>query len=199
VQAPFDGSTEPCRSPRILADQSLRVAWQEGPDDDGIWWTEISYVLRPEILPDEAVFTDGDSTFVAASGHSPEIAATSEGFAIAWRSAEGFGFTRFDSAGREICLTEVDFGNGRYDPDDGISLVDTAAGTIVFATDIDAPQAELFRFNGDCEQDAAATPIATAIDQPMSPALAYSSLGVAAAWVDSDEGFTRVFGPALCD
>ena len=139
------------------------------------------------------------ATLLGEGGHYPEIAATSDGYAVAWLRDGGLlGFSRLRANGTPICSkTDVNLG---FTPDlsEHVVVGETEYGTLVLFTHNNG-KVLLYRFGADCSVTAQYT-----VDQltsSSSPTVAVGGGKVAIGWRDTGaaKAYTRVFGERLCE
>src|SRR5690606_37403307 len=135
---------------------------------------------------------------LSTEGLGPDIATTSKGYAVAWSTRSGFSFRIIGTNGSSICgPTNVSFGNGVLDDEDGVAVESTAYGTVVLAAD-EGGSLRLYRFDDKCvlmdEKEVVSS-------SAVSPGIAVGGAKVAIAWVDkgsSVRGYVRVLNEGLC-
>lgn len=135
---------------------------------------------------------------LSSEGQGPDIATTSKGYAVAWSTGSGFSFRIIGTNGSSVCgPTNVTFGNGVLDAEDGVAVESTAYGTVVLAAD-EGGSLHLFRFDDKCALMDEKLVVSTSA---VSPNMAVGGSKLAIAWVDkgsSIRGYVRVLNESLC-
>jgi hypothetical protein len=146
---------------------------------------------------DEVPFT------VAVEGSDPAITGTDDGFALAWRTSDGFSVAHYEFGSHQALCGPVAIPHGDQEQSgsEELAMVDTQYGFLVLATDPGVPSLELFRFGHDCSLlnrvDLADDDVGVQID------LAAGGGYVGATWVgEVDDGkagtLFRTFSDLLC-
>ncbi|HEY3493860.1 MAG TPA: putative metal-binding motif-containing protein [Polyangiaceae bacterium] len=195
-----NGGSEDGPTLSVDGDTDQSPAWvriaARGEDTAVIWQTSSNF-LRWARLSSTLVATNGAS--IGATGYYPEIAAAGDGYAMAWSTGSGIGFTRYTARGAGICESgPIDLGLSAPQDLRRVALADTAFGTLVLVTSEEG-KVTLVRFGEECEITAT-LPIAPTT-AASSPAIAVGSETVALAWVDRTGAIahTRRVGERLCE
>lgn len=136
---PRDDLTLEANLPRIATNGDLAaVAWTER-DTTNVKWARVSADLMFSNVGDLSI-----------EGLYPDVVAAGADYAIGWVEGQHLAFQIVRSNGTTVCgPTTIRFGDGTLDPADGIALVATANGTLVFGVD-HAGTVAIFRLNGEC-------------------------------------------------
>jgi hypothetical protein len=149
-----------------------------------------------------SAFVLGSPAELAADGGEPDITGTSNGYAVAWPTADGAVFSLVKADGTPICNRSVLFGNAQLQSGDAVAVEQTAYGTVMLTTER-ASGIRIYRFDDACKTIDSQELSAPTSDGVNAPTMAVGGGKIAVAWnvattTEGTVGNVRLLNERLC-